>query len=72
MVDQKFDVQSAYDSASIGEDFNEEDMSVSVRKIKNGFIVSRSWTEGKGEDRQWKNEEEYYSENPIPQQSNPQ
>lgn len=62
---EKFNVQQAY--ANVGEDFVEEDMEVSVRQIKNGFILRRSWTERRPDgERDWKSEEEFYQENPIP------
>jgi hypothetical protein len=64
-----FELAKAYENA-VTEDFKEEDMSVSIRQIKNGWIVSRSWKERKpDDDYEYKNEEEFYSENPIPVKS---
>jgi hypothetical protein len=64
-----FELSKAYESA-VAEDFKEEDMSVSIRQIKNGWIVSRSWKERKpDDDYEYKSEEEFYADNPIPVKS---
>lgn len=49
----------------VKDDFKREQEAVSIRKIKNGFIVSKSWQEGKGNSRQYCNEEIYYEKNPL-------
>jgi 3-methyladenine DNA glycosylase Mpg len=51
----------------VTENFVKKDMSVNVREIKNGYIVSRSWYEGESDDccHSYKNEEEYYATNPL-------
>lgn len=47
-----------------------KNLSINIRQIKNGWVVSRSWDEEeKNEDghccTRWKNEEEFYPQNPI-------
>ena len=42
-----------------------QDMSVSVRKIQNGFIVNTSGYTGKGKNQQYKSTEVFSKTNPV-------
>lgn len=37
----------------------DDKVSVSIREIENGYIVDRSWYEGKGEKKEYKSEQVY-------------
>jgi hypothetical protein len=75
MADKLLELLKAYaetdtataDAPKVTENFVKKDMSVNIREIKNGFIVSRSWYEGETEDccHNYKNEEEYFATNPL-------
>ena len=52
-------------SASLSSGSGMKDMSVSARKIENGFIVSQSGYSGKGKNQQYVNKEYFSSKNPI-------
>jgi len=41
-----------------------DDVSVSIRKIENGYIFHRSWTEGEGEKRKYCDEDFFLPELP--------
>lgn len=71
MAKSNFNVEEVYDSVVV-EDFAEEDMNISVRKIKNGYIISRSWRERKPDgESEYMHEEEFTPENPTLQVSSP-
>jgi len=49
----------------IHDSFKKQDESIAIRKIENGYIVTKSWTEGKGQNKQYKSSETYYEKNPV-------
>ena len=46
-------------------DAEKQELSVSIRKISNGYLVCKSWYEGDCDNRCYKNEEVYYKDNPL-------
>lgn len=47
-------------------DKKKKNLSINVREIKNGFIVTRSWDEDTEDGcTKWMSEDEYSKENPI-------
>lgn len=52
-------------SNEVKDDFGRTEETANIRKIKNGYLVKKCWQEGKGDKRQYKEEEEYFKENPL-------
>lgn len=66
----KLDITKEYSTTEVKDDFDKKDINVNIRKIKNGYIVRRSWSEPSEDDSgrpydKWCEEEEYYQENPL-------
>lgn len=57
--------EDASEEKELKDDFKKEDESVNIRKITNGFVVRRSWREGKKGDMSYKDEETFYDKNPL-------
>jgi len=64
-VSKKQEESASEESGELKDSLEKQDESVTVRKIKNGYIVHRSWSEGEGEKKRYKDEDEFYSTNPI-------
>lgn len=57
--------EPAEESKELHDKLDKREETVNIRKIDNGYIVRRSWSQGEGDKREFKETEQYFASNPI-------
>lgn len=57
--------EPAEESKELHDKLDKREETVNIRKIDNGYIVRRSWSQGEGDKREFKEIEQYFEKNPI-------
>lgn len=57
--------EPAGESKELHDKLDKREETVNIRRIDNGYIVRKSWTQGEGAKKEYKESEEFFENNPI-------